>query len=179
MGAINRRCILIFVIGLVLSAGCAAQDDRLSIVAEFSAGGLLKFTLTNNYEEKLLLKTWQVPWTSSPPYPLAVSVHVLDPETNRPRVTEHAGVFGNDVLESIEIEPGGKIFGEIDIAGRFHDAEAEGEGNSLIVHWVYSLPICSLDTTFVHVGAAERYGESPKIIFQDTSETSAPPRCGD
>ena len=171
--------VLMFAALLALSTGCAAKEEAISIVAESASGGLLRFSLTNNYHERLSVKTWQVPWTSSAPYPLAVSVHVLNRETNYARTTERAGVFGNDVLEEIKIEPGDTVSGEVNLMGRFHDPDEESNGRHYVVHWTYSLPICDLGKTFMHIGAAEHKGETLRIVYQEEIVTSAPPRCED
>ncbi len=179
MGTMIKFRVLMFTALLSLSTGCAEKEEAISIAAEAASDGLLRFSLTNNYHKELSVKTRQVPWTSSAPYPLAVSVHVFDTETNRARTSERAGVFGNDVLDEIEIEPGDRITGEVNLMGRFHDPDTESNGGRYIAHWTYSLPICDLGKTFVHIGAAENDGQHLRIIYQGEIVTSSPPRCED
>jgi hypothetical protein len=157
--------------------GCAADDDTLDIAVEAPSIGLLKFNLSNRGKERITIKSWQTPWTHSVPYPLALSVHVLDSETNRPTVSEQAGMHANEIIDDIEIEPDSSLVGEVNIESRFHDDEGNEALSRYVVHWTYSLPVCELGKTFLSIGIAERNGEAFEIIFQDTLVTAAPPRC--
>lgn len=173
-----RALLVIFLLaGSGLPMGCAADDEGLGIVVETPSIDILKFNLSNRGNNNITIKTWQVPWTLSVPYPLVVSVHVLDSETNRPRVSEQAGIHANEIIGDIEIEPDTSIVGEVNIESRFHDAEGGDALTRYAVHWTYSLPICELGKTYVSTGIAERNGKSFKIIFQDTTAIAAPPRC--
>ena len=173
-----RALLVIFVLaGFGLPMGCAADEDTLNIVVETPSMGLLKFNLSNRGNKRITIKTWQLPWTLSVPYPLALSVHVLDPETNRPTVSEEAGMHANEIIDDIEIGPDSSIVGEVNIENRFDDDEGSDALSRYLVHWTYSLPICELGKTFLSIGVAERNGESFKIIFQETLATTAPPRC--
>jgi len=173
-----RALLVIFVLaGSGFPMGCAANDDTLDIAVEAPSTGLLKFNLSNRGHEKITIKSWQAPWTLSVPYPLAISVHVLDSETNRPTVSEQSGMHANEVIDDLEIGPNSSIVGEVDIESRFHDDKSDEALSKYVVHWTYSLPVCELGKTFLSIGIAERSGEKFEIIFQDTSVTAAPPRC--
>lgn len=161
-----------------LPMASAADEDALNIVVEAPSVGLLKFNLSNRGDQRIAIKTWQAPWTLSVPYPLALSMHVIDTETNRPVDSEQAGMHANEIIGDIEIEPDSSITGEVNIETRFDSDAGNDAVRRYIVHWTYSLPACELGKTFLNIGVAERNGESFEIIFQDTLTTKAPPRCG-
>ena len=175
--AMRALLVMLVLFSFGLPMGCAADEDMLNIVVEAPSVGLLKFNLSNRGNERIAIKTWQAPWTQSVPYPLALSVHVLDSETNRPMDSEQAGMHVNEIIGDIEIEPDSSISGEVNIENRFDDDAGSDAASRYVVHWTYSLPVCELGKTFLSIGVAERNDESFEIIFQDTLATKAPPRC--
>ncbi len=177
--AIRSLFVAILLAGLGFPMGCMANNEEtFRIVVETPSIDTLKFKLSNNSNDRITIKTWQAPWTLSVPYPLAVSVHVLDSETNRPRVSDQAGMHTNEVIGDVTIEPDSSIVGEVNVRSRFHDAESGDVPTRYIVHWTYSLPVCDVRKTYVNAGAAERDGKSFRIIFQETLEIAAAERCG-
>lgn len=178
--AIKELFVVILFVGLGVPMVCMSDEETFRIVVETPSVDTLKFKLSNKSSERVTIKTWQVPWTLSVPYPLAVSVHVLNSETNRPRVSDQAGMHTNEVIGDIAIEPESSIVGEVNVKSRFQDAESGDDVlTRYVVHWTYSLPVCDLRKTYVNVGAAERNGKSFRIIFQETMEIAAAEQCGE
>lgn len=175
--AIRTLLVILVLSSSGLPMGCAADEDVLNIVVEAPSVGLLRFNLSNRGDQRIAIKTWQAPWTLSVPYPLALSVHVLDSETNRPMDSELAGMHVNEIIGDIEIEPDSSITGEVNIENRFDHDEGSDAVSRYVVYWTYSLPVCELGMTFLNIGIAERNDETFEIIFQDTLAAKAPPRC--
>lgn len=176
--ALDRFRVLILAVCITFPVGCGADETALRITVKGSSGEILSFQLSNATRDRITIRSWQTPWTAQPPFPLVLSVHVLNGRNGRLSATEQAAILVTEVTEDVAIEPGESIFGEVDVSERFVDSAGKDTSDIYAVHWTYSLPICDLDAMLVNIGVAERQGGSLRVVFQETSAIRSPEQCG-
>jgi hypothetical protein len=154
-----------------------ASEEPLQILVDSASEKSLSFRLINSGRTTIKIKNWQLPWTDQVPYPLALSIHVIDPQSGRVRPLEHAAVIASENATEIAIEPGESITGDVEIDERSYDSTQDRGSSILAIHWTYSLSICDLNKTFINIGVAQRHKAGIKILYQKTSYRDAPLAC--